>query len=223
MRKNLMSDYLYDAFDFTPEYRERLVEMLRQNTNVEMGGARLFDGNYNHAVQIPEELADFIIELKRHEKSKGPIKRMLEVGFAAGITNTILNKFFNFAEIVAIDTFNGPAYGPVLWSNLRFKNLTLVCGNSGSERAIGTANSLGPYDLIFIDGDHTYEGVSRDMASFAPMLADNGILAFHDIAAEWTGVPKAWREFAQSNEWTTSEFVCHAYKDPFGIGMASRK
>lgn len=218
-----MTNYLYDACDFSPEYRDRLVEMLRQNTNVEMGGHRLFDGNYSHAIQIPEELADFILELKRRQQDGQKLNRMLEVGFAAGITNTILNKFFNFDQIVAIDSFNGPAYGQILWANLRFKNLTLVCGDSSSERTIGIANALGLYDLIFIDADHSYEGVTRDVSTYAPMLADNGILAMHDIATEGTGVPQAWRELLATGDWSTREFVCDAYQRPFGIGLAVRK
>ena len=37
-----------------------------------------------------------------------------------------------------------------------FKNLTLIAGDSTSDRVIGQAKQLGPYDLIFIDANHTY-------------------------------------------------------------------
>ena len=218
-----MTEYLYEAFDFSPRYRDRLIEVLRHNTNVEMGGYRMFDGTYAHAIQIPEELSDFVIALKHREKEKGPLKRMIEVGFAAGVTNTLLNKFFRFDEIVAIDTFEGPPSANVLWANLRFKNLTLICGDSGSARAVATAKAIGPYDLIFIDGDHSYEGATRDIATYAPMLAADGILAMHDIAADWTGVPCAWRELVATEKWTTRELVCRSYQRPFGIGMAERR
>lgn len=218
-----MSEYLYQAFEHTPAYRERLIEVLRNNTNIEMGGYRMFDGSYAHAIQIPEELADFIFALKEHDAKVAPLKRMLEVGFAAGITNTLLNKFFGFDEIVAMDTFDGPPSTNVLWANLRFKNLTLICGDSGSSRSISTAKALGPFDLIFIDGDHSYEGVMRDIKNYAPMLSKFGIFAMHDIAAEWTGVPNAWRHLVESGEWATEEFVCPIYQRPFGIGIAKRK
>ncbi|MBL8084211.1 MAG: class I SAM-dependent methyltransferase [Candidatus Obscuribacter sp.] len=218
-----MSEYLYDAFESSSNYRDRLIEVLRNNTNIEMGGYRMFDGTYAHAIQIPEELADFIIALKQHDAEVAPLRRMLEVGFAAGITNTLLNKFFGFDEIVAMDTFDGPPSTNVLWANLRFKNLTLVCGDSGSERSISTARSLGPFDLIFIDGDHSYEGVKRDIENYSPMLSEFGVFAMHDIAADWTGVPKAWRELVGSGNWSTSEFVCPIYQRPFGIGIARRR
>jgi predicted O-methyltransferase YrrM len=217
-----VTDYLYDACDFSPQYRERLIEMIRHNTNVEMGGYRLFDGTHSHALQIPEELADFILALKKHHAEVAPFHRMLEIGFAGGITNTILNKFFGFDEIVAVESFGGQSYGSILSANLRFKNLTLICGDSTSQRAARTAEALGPFELIFVDGDHSYEGVSRDIATYAPMLAKNGVLALHDVATESTGVPRAWNDLKKSGQWLTREFVCAAYQRPFGIGMAVR-
>jgi predicted O-methyltransferase YrrM len=35
-------------------------------------------------------------------------------------------------------------------------------------------------DVIFIDGDHTYEGVKRDVELYFPLLKPNGIILFHD-------------------------------------------
>ena len=187
-----------------------------------MGGYRLFDGTYAHVIQIPEEFADYIIALKEREKEVGSYKRFLEIGFASGVTNTILNKFFDFEENVGIDYFSGPSLGVNLWANLRFKNLTLVCGNSSSERAISTARDRGPFDLIFIDGDHSFEGVTRDIKNYLPMLSEKGVLTLHDIVTEGTGVPEAWHELKTNGQWITHEFICDLYQRPFGIGMALR-
>ena len=41
-----------------------------------------------------------------------------------------------------------------------------------------------PIDLIFIDGDHSYEGVKRDWDLFSPHLAPFGVVVFHDTAWE---------------------------------------
>lgn len=35
-------------------------------------------------------------------------------------------------------------------------------------------------DLLFIDGDHSYEGVSADIKAWLPKLKDNGTVIFHD-------------------------------------------
>ncbi|MFB6177607.1 MAG: class I SAM-dependent methyltransferase [Halobaculum sp.] len=38
-----------------------------------------------------------------------------------------------------------------------------------------------PVDFLFIDGDHTYEGVKQDFEMYSDLVADGGIVAFHDI------------------------------------------
>ncbi len=40
------------------------------------------------------------------------------------------------------------------------------------------------YDLIFIDGDHTFAGVEHDFKKFLPYVKDNGIILFHDNGNE---------------------------------------
>ena len=40
------------------------------------------------------------------------------------------------------------------------------------------------FDLIFIDGDHTYAGVEHDFRKFLPYVKDNGIILFHDNGNE---------------------------------------
>jgi predicted O-methyltransferase YrrM len=51
-----------------------------------------------------------------------------------------------------------------------------------------TAQGSVPVDLIFIDGDHSYEGVKQDFEIYAPLVRSDGLIAFHDIL-EHTRVP----------------------------------
>jgi predicted O-methyltransferase YrrM len=37
-----------------------------------------------------------------------------------------------------------------------------------------------PIDMLFIDGDHTYEGVKNDWSLFVPHVTEFGIVVFHD-------------------------------------------
>ena len=60
-------------------------------------------------------------------------------------------------------------------------------------------------DFLFIDGDHSYEGVKRDFADYAPLVRPGGLIAFHDIVpggpgkhGDPGGVPIFWRELAVS-------------------------
>lgn len=38
-----------------------------------------------------------------------------------------------------------------------------------------------PIDFLFIDGDHTYEGVKQDFEDYSPLVVEGGLIAFHDI------------------------------------------
>jgi predicted O-methyltransferase YrrM len=56
-------------------------------------------------------------------------------------------------------------------------------------------NNRGTFQLIFIDGEHSYENVIFDFEHCWSILDSQGILAFHDRPLE--GVNKAWKEFSK--------------------------
>lgn len=49
--------------------------------------------------------------------------------------------------------------------------------------------------LVYIDGDHSYDGVMRDIQAWFGKLVDGGIMAFHDYEAPEYGVKQAVKEF----------------------------
>lgn len=72
-----------------------------------------------------------------------------------------------------------------------------------------------PYDLVFIDGDHTYDGVKADWENYGPLAR---LVAFHDIAHTESEVSKLWAEIKQSGYETTE---CVASQ--FGMGIVLMK
>jgi len=56
----------------------------------------------------------------------------------------------------------------------------------------------GMIDLLFIDGDHRYEGVRKDFEMYSPLVRKGGIIAFHDVCPgppdAVGGVPSFWKE-----------------------------
>ena len=205
--------------------KEDFVEFLRHQTNAEYGGHQIFDGRRSHLLHIPEELADFIFFLKQHEKKSGKkIKKFLEIGFSSGKTNTILNKFFNFEQIVAVDNFTAHISTNDLWANLMRKKLVLISGNSDEKKIISTVEKFQPFDLIFIDGSHEYKDVKNDLTVYSKFLSENGILAVHDLHNnDYPGVSKAWNEFKIKNKFHFKEFVCKDYFFICGIGLVTKK
>ena len=51
----------------------------------------------------------------------------------------------------------------------------------------------GSCDLVYIDGDHTYDSVVKDLAAWYPKVKKGGIICGDDI--NWPGVKKAVDEF----------------------------
>ena len=214
-------EYLYDKFEPTEEYKQEVIEMVRHNTNVEIGGYRIWDGQRTHLMQNPWELADFVFALKKHELDKGiGFKRFLEVGFSSGINNTVLNKFFKFEHIVGVDLFTSNVNGNNLLANLMRKNLTLICGDSTDPRTLDLVERLGPYDLIFIDANHIYDYVRKDFENYRNYLTKGGVIGFHDIdCPDWPGINRFWSELKATGKYEMKEFVCRGYELQYGIGM----
>jgi O-methyltransferase len=57
-------------------------------------------------------------------------------------------------------------------------------------------NSCG---LVYIDCDHSYEGVAADIEMYWPKLVKGGIMAFHDYESTQYGVKRAVGDFAVEN------------------------
>ncbi len=49
-------------------------------------------------------------------------------------------------------------------------------------------------DFVYIDGNHEYESVKKDINNYYPLLKENGLLAGHDF--DWKGVTRAVTEFS---------------------------
>jgi predicted O-methyltransferase YrrM len=98
-----------------------------------------------------------------------------------------------------------------------------------TRERVQTALAGNQFDVLFIDGDHSYEGVSADFEMYAPLVRPGGIIGFHDIVAdvfqrygrptpsETGGVWRFWQEVKarQREHW---EFVDDPEQDGFGIG-----
>lgn len=79
-----------------------------------------------------------------------------------------------------------------------------------------------PLDVLFIDGDHSYEAVRRDYEMYAPLVRPGGLIGLHDIVPGPEelvgGVPRFWRELADSLP-ETDEIVADWDQGGWGIGV----
>ena len=73
------------------------------------------------------------------------------------------------------------------------------------------------YDCIFIDADHSYEGVMKDYVNSLKFVNNNGWLIFHDINNDETGVCKAWNEIKNNHK--IEGVFSHEFSKACGIGI----
>lgn len=66
----------------------------------------------------------------------------------------------------------------------------LIVPLRGRSEEVGAAWDRGPIDVLFIDGDHSFEGVTRDVEAWVPHVKPGGLVMFHDTGLEevWKGI-----------------------------------
>lgn len=86
----------------------------------------------------------------------------------------------------------------------------LIVGNSRDADTIAKAAALGPYDAVFIDADHSVEGVTLDWENYGPL---GRIVAFHDVAwneefqnRKGIRVPVFWNEIKKKYRYTELKY-----------------
>lgn len=120
-------------------------------------------------------------------------KRILEIGTARGGALYLWTQAAqDDATIISVDLPFGEFGGGYLPCRIPFyqafakksQTLHLVRENSHSIQTLKTVEALcegEKIDFLFIDGDHTYEGVKQDFEFYAPLVREGGLIAFHDI------------------------------------------
>jgi predicted O-methyltransferase YrrM len=111
----------------------------------------------------------------------------------------------------------------------------IVCVEGDSHRpatldAVRLALQGRPLDLLYLDGDHSYEGVAADFQMYAPLVRPGGLVVFHDIVLDYRarygvetssdtgGVPRFWQE-AKSSGAHVEEIIEDEGQDGFGVGV----
>lgn len=108
------------------------------------------------------------------------------------------------------------------------QKLHLLRGDSHDPKMLEELKRLLPadgLDFLFIDGDHTLEGVRKDYEMFSPLVKSGGAIVFHDIAKHRTEfnchVDELWGKIKQGRE--HCEFIDQPPQGQFGIGVVTVK
>jgi len=135
------------------------------------------------------------------------------------------------AKIVSIDKPGGPfgggyrKYRAYYYRSFAYANqelLLLRCDSHAPEtlRRVQAFLADEKLDFLFIDGDHTYEGVKIDFETYSQLVRPDGLIVFHDIAHTTNlavGVPRFWQETRKTHR--TQEIIADENQSGAGIGI----
>lgn len=155
-------------------------------------------------------------------------RRILEIGVREGGT---LYQWIKHAEpgaqIVAVDLpggwwgYKGSKHTAdwSAWAAEKGVNLAVFLGDSHDFEIIEQVIEYGPFDFVFIDGDHSLFGVAADFLTYGY----NGVIALHDIVPDITDdrieVWKFWNVLRYSRRYRTQELLSDPQQDSRGIGV----
>ncbi|MEM1914646.1 MAG: class I SAM-dependent methyltransferase [Thermosphaera sp.] len=180
----------------------------------------------------PFQIKEEIVQLLNLLAELRP-KALLEIGTANGGTLFLFCQIAELdATIISIDLPGGPFGGGYPeWRVPLYKSFAkerqrvhLIRADSHDPKTLGIVKRIlgdRKLDFLFIDGDHTYEGVKRDFEMYSPLVRKGGIIAFHDIvpgpSENVGGVPMFWSEIKRS--FTYNEIVKDWRQGGYGIGV----
>jgi len=178
------------------------------------------------AVQNHEEVRIFLRMIKPNARS---INNYLEIGTSSGGMFYIVDSFLRmlnpeFQGSVGVDVLNKIRNFDIYQD--KYKSVSFIHGNSKRVQLPDEH-----YSMIFIDGDHTYDGITADYNRFRGMC---DIMVFHDIAfygnlksgvdsrglpKNFCGVPKFWYEHKRDGIGFKEIIDFDGPHGPLGIGI----
>lgn len=160
-------------------------------------------------------------------------KTVLEIGTARGGSLFLFARVASCdASIISIDLPGGrfgggyPRWRIPLYKSfiLSSQKLHLIRQDSHDMNTVKTVQNIlngEKVDFLFIDGDHTYEGVKKDFELYHSLVKKGGYVAFDDIATQppknSCKVSKFWKQIKKKYKY--EEFIMNKSQKWNGIGL----
>jgi predicted O-methyltransferase YrrM len=206
-----------------------------------VGNGLYYPNNYKHenSFQIPppygiqqsrDEINDFISIVKARCSRR---INCIEIGLGHyGSTHVLFRTLFD--NVVTIEKnsdrvlrFNEEVSKTFEQFSVACRHSKFIYGYSFEPSVFKKAMDLGPYDLLFIDGDHAFHSVMVDFHLYFNLLDPGGLIAFHDVNS--TRQDYGVRDFLNSetikrliekNMLSQIEFISHSSE--MGIAFATK-
>jgi len=157
----------------------------------------------------PKKYAKLIAQIGQYIHAQN----IIQLGTSFGTTTLYISKLNPRAKIYTLEGSREVAkIAQQQFDKLQAKNIELIIGNFDQEFSKLLKQQLKP-DLIFIDGNHTYEATKRYFELSLKYSHNNTIFIFDDI--NWSdGMKQAWHEIKKHPHVSIS-------MDFFSLGVVS--
>jgi predicted O-methyltransferase YrrM len=157
-----------------------------------------------------------LLDLYRERKPM----RVLEIGtYFGGTLYHWLQNAQPGALVVSVDSYATPVDNRHLYDEWTPDDVTLhvVEGDTHAPSTLAEVREYSDsYDWIFIDAGHRYEEVKNDWEVFGSLVADGGLVCFHDIL--YPSVNRLWLEIRREPFVVAHEIISDPTTEWHGIG-----
>jgi predicted O-methyltransferase YrrM len=182
----------------------------------------------------PGQIRSEFVQLVEVLKKRNP-RVIVEIGTATGGSLCAWCALAaDDATIISIDLPGGiHGGGYAYWRTFIYRQFTrpgqtlhLLRADSHQTETLAQLKKLlppGGIDFLFIDGDHTYEGVKKDFEMYSPLVRPGGYIAFHDTVVHPpeidVHVNEYWRDIRVKYSKTMEFIESPTYPIGLGIGV----
>jgi predicted O-methyltransferase YrrM len=195
--------------------------------------AGLTDLRIDDAPVVASQKLDELLPLLERVRELQP-RRVCEVGTSAAGTLYLLTRVSAADALIVSVDLSIPLHTRGLRGRLAGPRQRLVSleGDSHADETVARLEAVlagKPLDFLFIDGDHSYDGVRADFERYGRLVRPGGLIALHDIHEDFRTrhgvespsisgeVPRFWRDLKQGQR--TEELIADPEQDGFGIGI----
>lgn len=142
----------------------------------------------SHGLIVEQHGGEFVPFLEYLQTIR--VQRVLEIGVRRGGTAATwceMTKSYAQPLVVGLDWPEKDGLGRAESEKVARQLLTTyphykcIFGDSHDGDTVKLVGKYAPFDLLFIDGDHSLAGVECDYMCYSPMVSSRGIIAMHDI------------------------------------------
>jgi len=160
-------------------------------------------------MQSGEEVTGFIQLIQRiYKLNSSNNKVYVELGSNLGESALMAGSFDFISELHCVDTFDRNKQLSICQQRLSHldKQVTFLQNDSNKAYIFFDDHSI---DILYIDANHTYEYVKRDLEYWYPKVKNDGFICGHDYSSRaHSSVIKAVDEFVELNNLKVNQVFC---------------